>query len=210
TPIAVLSSRARLLYDYFKQNFAQVTNPPIDPIREELVMSLVSMIGPRPNLLGHDGGSHKRLEVEQPILTDEDIAKIRSVEAALDGAFRTETIDITWNAAKGAAGLEEAVREICWAATEAVLADKNILILSDRAQGPDRIPIPALLATAAVHHHLVRQGLRMQTGLVVETGEAREVHHFCVLAGYGAEAINPYVAFETIEALRAERFPEIA
>jgi glutamate synthase (NADPH/NADH) large chain len=205
TPIAVLSSRSRLLYDYFKQNFAQVTNPPIDPIREELVMSLVSMIGPRPNLLGHDGGSHKRLEVEQPILTDEDIAKIRSVEAALDGAFRTETIDITWDAAKGAAGLEEAVREICWAATEAVLADKNILILSDRAQGPDRIPIPALLATAAVHHHLVRQGLRMQTGLVVETGEAREVHHFCVLAGYGAEAVNPYVALETLEAIRVRR-----
>ena len=200
TPIAVLSDKSRLLYDYFKQNFAQVTNPPIDPIREELVMSLVSMIGPRPNLLGHDAGTHKRLEVSQPILTDEGLAKIRSVEAALDGAFRTETIDITWDADTGAEGLEMAIKEMCWAATEAVLADKNILILSDRAQGPDRIPMPALLATAAVHHHLVRQGLRMQTGLVVETGEAREVHHFCALAGYGAEAINPYVAFETLEA----------
>jgi glutamate synthase (NADPH/NADH) large chain len=102
-----------------------------------------------------------------------------------------------------------AIKEMCWAATEAVLADRNILILSDRAQGPDRIPMPALLATAAVHHHLVRQGLRMQTGLVVETGEAREVHHFCVLAGYGAEAVNPYLAFETLEALRAEKFPEM-
>ncbi|MCX7864330.1 MAG: glutamate synthase large subunit, partial [Novosphingobium sp.] len=205
TPIPVLSRRPRLLYDYFKQNFAQVTNPPIDPIREELVMSLVSMIGPRPNLLGHDAGTHKRLEVDQPILTNEDLAKIRSVETALDGAFRTETLDITWDAAKGAAGMEEALREMCWAATEAVLADRNILILSDRAQGPDRIAIPALLATAAVHHHLVRQGLRMQTGLVVETGEAREVHHFCVLAGYGAEAINPYLAFETIEDLRVRK-----
>jgi len=205
TPIAVLSNRSRLLYDYFKQNFAQVTNPPIDPIREELVMSLVSMIGPRPNLLGHDAGSHKRLEVEQPILTNADVAKIRSVEAALDGAFRTQTIDITWDASTGAAGLETAVKEMCWAATEAVLADKNILILSDRAQGPERIPMPALLATAAVHHHLVRQGLRMQTGLVVETGEAREVHHFCVLAGYGAEAINPYVAFETLEDIRQRK-----
>ncbi|MDE2595372.1 MAG: glutamate synthase large subunit [Sphingomonadales bacterium] len=205
TPIAVLSNRSRLLYDYFKQNFAQVTNPPIDPIREELVMSLVSMIGPRPNLLGHDAGSHKRLEVDQPILTNDDVAKIRSVEAALDGAFRTETIDITWDAARGADGLELALKEMCWAATEAVLQDKNILILSDRAQGPDRIPIPALLATAAVHHHLVRQGLRMQTGLVVETGEAREVHHFCVLAGYGAEAINPYVAFETLEEIRVKK-----
>jgi len=205
TPIAVLSNRSRLLYDYFKQNFAQVTNPPIDPIREELVMSLVSMIGPRPNLLGQDAGAHKRLEVEQPILTNDDVAKIRSVEAALDGAFRTETIDITWDASKGAEGLEAAIQAICWSSTEAVLADKNILILSDRAQGPDRIPIPALLATAAVHHHLVRQGLRMQTGLVVETGEAREVHHFCVLAGYGAEAINPYVAFETLEDIRVRR-----
>jgi len=209
TPIAVLSDRSRLLYDYFKQNFAQVTNPPIDPIREELVMSLVSMIGPRPNLLGHDAGSHKRLEVDQPILTNDDVAKIRSVEAALDGAFRTQTIDMTWDASTGAAGLEQAVKEMCWVATEAVLADKNILILSDRAQGPDRIPMPALLATAAVHHHLVRQGLRMQTGLVVETGEAREVHHFCVLAGYGAEAINPYVAFETLEDIRVRKHPEL-
>jgi len=205
TPIAVLSDRSRLLYDYFKQNFAQVTNPPIDPIREELVMSLVSMIGPRPNLLGHDAGSHKRLEVDQPILTNADIAKIRSVEAALDGAFRTETIDTVWDAASGAAGLEMAIKEMCWAATEAVLADKNILILSDRAQDASRIAMPALLATAAVHHHLVRQGLRMQTGLVVETGEAREVHHFCVLAGYGAEAINPYLAFETLESIRIAR-----
>ncbi len=205
TPIAVLSDRSRLLYDYFKQNFAQVTNPPIDPIREELVMSLVSMIGPRPNLLGRDAGTHKRLEVDQPILTNEDVAKIRSVEAALDGAFRTETVDITWDAKAGAAGLEMALKEMCWAATEAVLQDKNILILSDRAQGPDRIAMPALLATAAVHQHLVRQGLRMQTGLVVETGEAREVHHFCVLAGYGAEAINPYVAFETLEEIRVKK-----
>ena len=205
TPIAVLSARSRLLYDYFKQNFAQVTNPPIDPIREELVMSLVSMIGPRPNLLGHVAGSHKRLEVDQPILTNEDLAKIRSVEATLDGAFRTHTIDITWDAATGAEGLEAAIKDMCAAATDAVLDDKNILILSDRAQGPDRIAMPALLATAAVHHKLVKQGLRMQTGLVVETGEAREVHHFCVLAGYGAEAINPYVAFETLEAIRIRK-----
>ena len=209
TPIAVLSNRSRLLYDYFKQNFAQVTNPPIDPIREELVMSLLSMIGPRPNLLGREAGTHKRLEVSQPILTNADLAKIRSVEAALDGAFRTETVDITWDAGTGADGLEMALKEMCWAATEAVLQDRNILILSDRCQGPDRIAMPAALATAAVHHHLVRQGLRMQTGLVVETGEAREVHHFCVLAGYGAEAINPYLAFETLEDLRLRKFAEI-
>ena len=204
TPIAVLSERSKLLYDYFKQNFAQVTNPPIDPIREELVMSLVSMIGPRPNLLGHHAGTHKRLEVTQPVLTNAKMDKIRAISELLDGAFRTATIDTTWAASDGTEGLESAIEKMCWAATEAVLADSNILILSDRAVGPDRIAIPAALATAAVHHHLIRQGLRMQTGLVIETGEAREVHHFCVLAGYGAEAVNPYLAFETLEAIRVK------
>ncbi|HKT15503.1 MAG TPA: glutamate synthase large subunit, partial [Allosphingosinicella sp.] len=204
TPIAVLSERPKLLYEYFKQNFAQVTNPPIDPIREELVMSLVSMIGPRPNLLGHHAGTHKRLEVSQPILTNEDLEKIRSIQDVLDGAFRTATLDATWPAGAGAQAMEAALQRLCWEATEAVLADVNLLIISDRGLSDERIPIPALLATGAVHHHLIRQGLRMQTGLVVETGEAREVHHFCVLAGYGAEAINPYLAFETIEHLRAE------
>src|SRR6201747_2164044 len=204
TPIAVLSRRPKLLYEYFKQNFAQVTNPPIDPIREALVMSLVSMTGPRPNLLGRQAGTHKRLEVAQPILTDEDLAKIRAINELLDGAFRTATLDTTWPATEGANGLEGALERLCRAATDAVLADMNILILSDRATGPDRVPIPAALATAAVHHHLIRQGLRMQTGLVIETGEAREVHHFCVLAGYGAEAVNPYLAFETLEQLRVE------
>jgi len=202
TPIAVLSARPKLLYEYFKQNFAQVTNPPIDPIREELVMSLVSMIGPRPNLLGRQAGAHKRLEVAQPILTNEDLAKIRSIEELLDGSFRTATLDATWPAEEGADGLAKALHQLCWDAVDAVLLDKNILILSDRATSAERIPIPAALATAAVHHHLISRGLRMQTGLVVETGEAREVHHFCVLAGYGAEAVNPYLAFETLEALR--------
>ncbi len=206
TPIAVLSKKPRLLYNYFKQNFAQVTNPPIDPIREELVMSLVSMIGPRPNLLGlGEAGAHKRLEVSQPVLTNADVEKIRSISELVDGAFRTATIDCTWPAEEGAGGLSNAVLRICHNATDAVLADNNILILSDRAVGEGRIAVPALLATAAVHHHLVRQGLRMQTGLVVETGEAREVHHFCVLAGYGAEAINPYLAFETLEQIRVRQ-----
>jgi glutamate synthase (NADPH/NADH) large chain len=202
TPIAVLSRRPKLLYEYFKQNFAQVTNPPIDPIREELVMSLVSMIGPRPNLLGRQAGAHKRLEVSQPILTDEDLAKIRSVEELLDGSFRTATLDATWPVEEGAEGLEKALHQLCWDAVDAVLLDHNILVISDRAASAHRIPIPAALATAAVHHHLISRGLRMQTGLVIETGEAREVHHFCVLAGYGAEAVNPYLAFETIEQLR--------
>ncbi|HVI04852.1 MAG TPA: glutamate synthase central domain-containing protein, partial [Sphingomicrobium sp.] len=202
TPIAALSERPKLLYDYFKQNFAQVTNPAIDPIREAMVMSLVSMIGPRPNLLGRQAGTHKRLEASQPILTDEDLLKIRNIHEVLDGAFRTLTLDATWAGGSGQA-LEAALKRLCWEATEAVLADVNVLVLSDRAVAEDRVPIPATLATAAVHHHLIRQGLRMQTGLVVETGDAREVHHFCVLAGYGAEAINPYLALETLEALRA-------
>jgi glutamate synthase (NADPH) large chain len=204
TPIATFSDRPKLLYNYFKQNFAQVTNPPIDPIREELVMSLISMIGPRPNLLSHEVGTHHRLEVKQPILTDADLAKIRNIERLVDGRFKTDTLDITWPVAEGAAGIEPALDRICHEATAAVEAGHNILILSDRAVSPERCPIPALLATSAVHHHLIRQGLRTKTGIVVETGEAREVHHFCVLAGYGAEAINPYLAFATLEQIRTE------
>ncbi len=204
TPLAVLSDKPKLLFNYFKQNFAQVTNPPIDPIREELVMSLVSIIGPRPNLLGHHAGNYLRLEVAQPILTNTDLEKIRDIDNIAGGAFRTQTIDITWPASEGADGMEKAIARICQEATEAVLADYTILILSDRDAGENRIPIPSLLATAAVHNHLIRQGLRMSTGIVVETGEAREVHHFCVLAGYGAEAINPYLAFQTLEQIRVQ------
>src|SRR5712691_11438914 len=167
-------------------------------------MSLISMLGPRPNLLGHEVGSHYRLEVAQPILTDGDLAKIRNIEHLIDGRFKTDTLDITWPVAEGAAGMEPALDRLWDEATEAVLAGRNILILSDRAISPERVPIPALLATSAVHHHLIRQGLRTSTGIVVETGEAREVHHFCALAGYGAEAINPYLAFATIEQIRTE------
>jgi glutamate synthase (NADPH) large chain len=203
TPIAALSTKPKLLYNYFKQNFAQVTNPPIDPIREQLVMSLVSMIGPRPNLLGHEAGSHHRLEVSQPILTDGDLQKIHSIESLVP-AFRTDTLDATWPAAEGADGMAPALDRVCREATAAVEAGHNILILSDRATSAGRVPIPALLATSALHHHLIRRGLRTLTGIVVETGEAREVHHFCALAGYGAEAINPYLAFATLEQIRVE------
>ena len=203
TPIAAFSNRPKLLYNYFKQNFAQVTNPPIDPIREELVMSLISMIGPRPNLLSHEVGTHHRLEVAQPILTDSELAKIRNIEHLVDH-FKTDTLDITWPAAEGAAGIAPALDRLCREATAAVEAGHNILILSDRPVSVELVPIPALLATSAVHHHLIRRGLRTKTGIVVETGEAREVHHFCVLAGYGAEAINPYLAFATIDQIRTE------
>jgi glutamate synthase (NADPH/NADH) large chain len=204
TPLAVLSKKPKLLYNYFKQNFAQVTNPPIDPIREELVMSLVSMIGPRPNLLGHHAGTHYRLEVSQPILTNSDLEKIRSISKLVGEAFRTQTLDATWPASERAEGMEKALDRLCRQATDAVVSGHNILILSDREESAERVPIPALLATAAVHHHLIRQGLRTSTGLVVETGEAREVHHFCALAGFGAEAINPYLAFDMLEQIRVE------
>ncbi len=207
TPISALSSKSKLLYTYFKQNFAQVTNPPIDPIREELVMSLVSFIGPRPNLFDLEGTArHKRLEVRQPILTNEDLEKIRCI-GHFEDSFDTKTLDITYAVEKGAAGMEEALKRLCERAEAAVHGRYNIIILSDRMVGPDRIPIPALLATAAVHHHLIRKGLRTSVGLVVETGEAREIHHFACLAGYGAEAINPYLAFETLTAM-AKDLPE--
>ncbi len=206
-PLAVLSDRPKPLFNYFKQNFAQVTNPPIDPIREELVMSLVSLIGPRPNLLDLDqSGAHMRLEVHQPILTNADLERIREIHGHTDGAFRTRTLDICYPAEQGAAGMEAALEALCAAAEAAVGEGYNILILSDRGMDRDRLAIPALLATSAVHHHLVRAGLRTETGLVVETGAAREVHHFAVLAGYGAEAINPYLAFETLAELH-QRFP---
>ena len=205
TPISVLSERPKLLYTYFKQNFAQVTNPPIDPIREESVMSLVSFIGPRPNLFDLKGLSRvKRLEVRQPILTNEDLEKIRTIGDIADNQFRTVTLDITYDVKRGAKGMETALTELCDIAEHHVRDGQNIIILSDRLVSADRIAIPALLATAAVHHHLIRKGLRTASGLVVETGEAREVQHFAVLAGYGAEAINPYLAFETLSAMQAE------
>ncbi len=201
-PISALSDRPKLLDTYFKQNFAQVTNPPIDPIREELVMSLVSFIGPRPNLLDLKGTSkHMRLEVSQPILTNEELERIRNIGTVRDNPFRTVTIDITYDAANGAEYMEAALDSVMAQSERAVIDGYNIIILSDRAVSAERAPIPALLATSATHHHLIRKGLRTSVGLVVESGEPREVHQFCALAGYGAEAINPYLAFETLEAL---------
>ncbi len=201
-PVSVLSSRPKHLSTYFKQNFAQVTNPPIDPIREELVMSLVSLIGPRPNLLGlSDVGKNMRLEVSQPVLTNEDLERVRHIEDNTAGAFRTKTLDICYPAEQGAGGMTEALDALCAKAEKKVREGYNILILSDRAMNRGRIAIPALLATSAVHHHLIREGLRTVSGLVVETGAALEVHHFATLAGYGAEAVNPYVAFDTIQSL---------
>ena len=198
TPIAALSNKSKPLFNYFQQTFAQVTNPPIDPIREELVMSLVSFIGPRPNIFDLEGSARrKRLEVRQPILTNEDLEKIRCI-GHVEDSFDTKTLDLTFPVERGAGGMQDALDRLCERAEAAVHGRYNIIILSDRLVGPDRIPIPSLLATAAVHHHLIRKGLRTSVGLVVESGEPREIHHFACLAGYGAEAINPYLAFDTM------------
>ncbi len=202
TPLSALSERPKLMHTYFKQNFAQVTNPPIDPIREELVMSLVSFIGPRPNLLDLETTSgEKRLEVRQPILRNGELRKIREIGEIAGNHFKTITQDITWPASEGAAGMKAALERLCAEAEREVKDGYNIIILSDRQASRERIPIPSLLATSAVHHHLIRAGLRTSVGLVVETGEAHEVHQFCTLAGYGAEAINPWLAFATIKDL---------
>ena len=205
--LPVLSSRPKVIYAYFKQLFAQVTNPPIDPIREELVMSLVTFIGPRPNLLGIDEAEPAmRLEADQPVLTADAMEKIRHIALFTGGAFKAYELDICYPAAWGADGMEAALASLCAQAEDAVHLGHNVLVVSDRRVAPDLLPIPALLATAAVHQHLVRKGLRTSTGLVVETGSAREVHHFALLAGYGAEAIHPYLALETLASL-AEAVP---
>ncbi|MBK9677019.1 MAG: glutamate synthase large subunit [Betaproteobacteria bacterium] len=211
--LPVLSSRPKTLYSYFKQLFAQVTNPPIDPIREELVMSLVTFIGPRPNLLAVDlavdGTPPMRLEAQQPVLTCDAMEKIRHIGLFSGGAFKAYELRICYPASWGGDGMEAAIASLSAEAEDAIHLGYNILIVSDRKVSAGLLPIPALLATAAVHQHLVRKGLRTSTGLVVETGSAREVHHFALLAGYGAEAIHPYLALETLKTLPAG-VPEVS
>ncbi|WP_258129563.1 glutamate synthase-related protein [Achromobacter anxifer] len=198
-PLAVLSDRAKPFYNYFRQLFAQVTNPPIDPIREQLVMSLVSFIGPKPNLLDiNNVNPPLRLEVSQPVLDFAAMAQIRDIEQVTGKKFRSFELDITYPAAWGPEGIEARVAALCARAVDAVRSGYNILIVSDRLVDSERVAIPALLATSAVHQHLIRAGLRTNTGLVVETGSAREVHHFALLGGYGAEAIHPYLALESL------------
>ena len=204
SPLAVLSDKNKPLYNYFKQLFAQVTNPPIDPIREAIVMSLNSFIGPKPNLLDINAvNPQMRLEVEQPVLDFHDMARLRSIEKHTSGKFKSHTIDITYPLAWGREGVEAKLASLCAEAVDAIQGGHNILIISDRRMDRDNVAIPALLALSAIHHHLVREGLRTTAGLVVETGSAREVHHFAVLAGYGAEAVHPYLAMETLAELHA-------
>lgn len=195
TPLAVLSNHSQLLYNYFKQLFAQVTNPPIDSIREEMVMSLESYIGGEGNLLSETPEHCRMLKLECPILTDVELAKIREIRT---GHFRAVTLPMTFPVAGQESGLELAVEELCRKASEAVQQGYSILVLSDRGVDAINAPIPSLLATSAVHHHLIREGTRTRVGIVVESGEAREVMHFALLIGYGAGAINPYLAFETL------------
>src|SRR5690554_624456 len=201
-PLAVLSNKHKSLYSYFRQLFAQVTNPPIDPIREEVVMSLVSFLGPRPNLLDINAVNPPiRLELSQPILNAKQMARLRSLGGGVQGKLRTGEIDITYPVAWGKEGLEARIAVLCSEAVENIQSGCNILVLSDRRVDADSIAIPTLLALSAIHQHLVRKGLRTSVGLVVETGSAREVHHFAALAGYGAEAIYPYLALETLAEL---------
>jgi glutamate synthase domain-containing protein 2/glutamate synthase domain-containing protein 1/glutamate synthase domain-containing protein 3 len=204
SPLAVLSDKPRNLYHYFKQLFAQVTNPPIDPIREELVMSTAITIGPRPNLLDIDHTDPGMwLEVPQPVLTSEDMEKLRHIDMFTGNKLRAHELDITYPASWGTEGIEAAVASLCAHAEDALRLEYNLLIVTDRHVCKDRVAIPALLAVGAIHQHLVKKGLRTSTGLVVETGSAREVHHFALLGGYGAAAVHPYLALETVRNLHA-------
>ncbi len=208
TALPVLSRKNKSLYLYFKQIFAQVTNPPIDPIREEIVMSLTSFIGPRPNLLGianDEEGLTPRLEAHQPVLTDEDCARLRHIDELTGGRFRSLVLDITYPVSEGAAGCAPALERLFAEAEASVAKGYNIVILSDRGVAAGRVAIPALLACAGVHHHLVKKGLRTSTGIVVDSGSVREVHQFALLAAYGAEAICPWLTFATIKDMAGEK-----
>jgi glutamate synthase domain-containing protein 2/glutamate synthase domain-containing protein 1/glutamate synthase domain-containing protein 3 len=195
TALAALSANTRLLYSYFKQLFAQVTNPPIDPIREAIVMSVRASVGSERNLLAETPAHARQLLIDSPILRDAELEQLRQVDS---GVFRSWTIDSTWPVEEGTAGIEPALERICAEADLALAAGANILILSDRRAGLERVPIPSLLATGAVHNHLVRKGTRLQAGIVVESGEPRSVHSIAVLIGYGAAAVNPYLMLETL------------
>jgi glutamate synthase (NADPH) large chain len=204
--LASLSDRLPPLFSYFKQLFAQVTNPAIDPIRESVVMSLTACIGPEINLLGETPDHCHQLVMEQPILRNSELEKLRQVDHSV---FEARTIDVTWPVEAGEDGMERRIEEICREASELVARGVNIIVLSDRNLGPERAAMPSLLAVGAVHHHLVREGTRLQIGLVVETGEAREIHHLATLIGFGAAAVNPYLMFESLYALHRDgRLPD--
>lgn len=196
TPLAVLSNRSQLLYNYFKQLFAQVTNPPIDSIREEIITATETMLGAERNLLVPEPESCRQVRLRTPILTNAELEKLRHIDLP---AFKAVTLPMLFKGREGGPGLERAMEALCRQASRAIAEGANILILSDRGVGRVHAPIPALLAVSGLHHHLIREGTRTKVGLVLESGEPREVHHFAVLIGYGAGAINPYLAYETLE-----------
>ena len=199
TPIAVLSVRSRLLFDYFSQLFAQVTNPPLDAIREELVTSLRSTLGPEGNLLEPTADAARQIVLPQPVIDNEDLAKLRYIDEELPvEGYRAITVDALYAVAGGGASLRRAIDDVCRRVSDAIAEGSNLVIISDRYSTAELAPIPSLLITGAVHHHLIRERTRTQVGLVIETGEAREVHHMALLLGYGATAINPYLAFDSI------------
>lgn len=206
TPLAVLSTRPRMLYDYFKQLFAQVTNPAIDPIREELVMTLESYLGAEKNLLDETAEHCNRLKVKQPILTDEELEKIRRIR---DDSFRTKTLSTLFEVKKGKAAFKTALDRICREASKAIKDEYSFIILSDRGVNRKYAALPALLAVASVHHHLIRKATRTQIAIVIESGEPREVSHFALLFGYGADCVNPYLAYDTINRMIEEKILEL-
>ena len=202
TPLAILSERPQLLYSYFKQLFAQVTNPPVDGIREEFVMSADTCVGPEANMLEPSPECARQIRLSSPILTNEELEKLRLLGDSEGpwgrSGFKSVTIPILYTVAAGGQGLANALDNVCEQSSAAIAAGYDLIILSDRNIDAEMAPIPALLAVAAVHHHLIREGTRTQVGLIVESGEPREVHHFALLLGYGAAAINPYLVFETL------------
>ena len=193
--LACLSDKPRLLYDYFKQLFAQVTNPAIDSIREEVIMSLECLIGPEGNLLENDENNVRRLKITNPILSNAELNSIKNISI---GTWKTKTIDLTFEARSGLEGMKQRLKEICIEAEDAIKDSYSFIILSDKNISKSDMVLSSLLACSTIHHHLVENQLRTKIGIVIETGEAREVHHHCLLFGYGADAVNPYLAYESL------------
>jgi glutamate synthase (NADPH/NADH) len=203
TPLAAMATQPRIIYDYFRQLFAQVTNPPIDPIRESIVMSLETYVGPEGNLLEMRPEQCHRILLPSPVLSIEEMNAMKSLKAAYPD-WPSRTIDVTFSKDEGLPGYKKALDRVCYEATQAIEDGMKVIVLSDRATSPARVPLSALVACGGVHHHLVLQKKRAKIALMVETAEAREVHHICVLVGYGADAVCPWLTMEVIHKVSRE------